>query len=84
MFWSYFVFFVLGGVGVYHHRLLSSDDFSDDQVATRLRELADKYTILNPLDVVAHLKISLTLAQEFLLVRGRGGNHICAGPLRFD
>lgn len=53
----------------------TSDDFSDEQVSARIRELADQQTRLTSLDVVRHLKISLTLAQEFLLVRcgGKGG-----------
>ena len=51
---------------LYSHLL--KDDFSDDKVSVKLRELADRCHMLTPVDVVGHLKISLTLAQEFLLV----------------
>lgn len=57
----------------------ASDDFSDEQVSARIRELADAQTRLTSLDVVSHLKISLTLAQEFLLVRGDEGGWDGAG-----
>jgi hypothetical protein len=48
---------------------LSADDFSEERVAERLRALAEAQIKITSMDVASALHVSLTLAQEFLLVR---------------
>lgn len=49
---------------------ISIDDFSDDRISERLRALAEEEGSfgLTALDVSSHLRVSITLAQEFLKV----------------
>jgi hypothetical protein len=52
---------------------LTSDDFSEAKVAQRVRALADTTVPLTALDVASSLGVSITLAQEFVKVRGHHG-----------